>query len=159
MELEKIRKDILAGKTIEEVVEKVDWKEFEEVSKKIFEENNFKVRKNFRFKTSRRYEIDILAISSRYVFCVDCKQWGRGRNKMPGLKLAAREQENRKKDFEKFIRKNPIAKNMLEIDTKKQKSYSVIVTLFQENLIKENETFIVPIWKLNSFLIETEKYL
>lgn len=50
MELEEIRKDILAGKTIEEVVEKIDWKDFEELSKKIFEENNFRVRKTSGLK-------------------------------------------------------------------------------------------------------------
>lgn len=159
MELERIRKKVLAGKNIEEIVEKFDWKDFEEVSKKIFEENNFKVRKNFRFKTSRRYEIDVLALGSRYIFCVDCKQWRGGRNKKSGLKLAVKKQENRVKEFEKFIGKNIIARKMLRIDSKKQKLHPLIVTLFQEDLLKENETFVIPLWKLNSFLVEAEKYL
>lgn len=159
MELEEIRKDILAGKTIEEVVEKIDWKDFEELSKKIFEENNFRVRKNFRFKTSRRYEIDILALNPRYVFCVDCKQWGRRRDKTSGLKIATEKQEERINELKKFLRNNLIAKRMMKIEMKKQKFHSIIVTWLQEDLAKDNETLIVPVWKLNSFLVEIEKYL
>jgi hypothetical protein len=40
-----------------------------------------------------------------------------------------------------------------------QKFYPLVVTLFQEDVVKENETFVVPVWKLNSFLVELELYL
>jgi Holliday junction resolvase-like predicted endonuclease len=156
MELEQIRKKLLAGKIIEEIAENIDWKEFEELVKKIFEENDFKVKRNFRFKTDSRYEIDVLAIGSNKILCVDCKQWSLGRNKKSGLKSAVKKQEKRKIELRNFLGKNIIAKKMLKIETKKQEFHSLIVTLFQEDLIKENETFIVPLWKLNSFLVGFE---
>lgn len=55
------------------------------ISKKIvsdiFGNNNSSVKRNLRFKTNRRYEIDLLAIKNNEIFAVDCKEWGKGRNK------------------------------------------------------------------------------
>lgn len=146
-------------KNLEEVVRSYDWKYFENVIANIFERNGFRIRKNFRFKTSHRFEIDVLAISDLYVFCVDCKDWGKGRYKKTGLKKAVKNQEERTKQLTKFLKKNIIAKQILKIEMKKQKFYSLIVTVFEEDLLKEGDTFVVPAWKLNSFLLNIEKFL
>ena len=158
MELEKIRKDILSGKSIEEILEKFNWKEFEEIISEIFIDNDFIVRKNFRFKTNKRFEIDIIATKGNLILCVDCKEWSKGRYKKTGLKYSAENQERRIREFKKFLKKNLIAKNLLKIDLK-LKFYSLIVTLLEEDLIVEGKTFFVPAWKLNSFLVELEQYL
>lgn len=159
MELEKIRKDLLKGKTIEEILEKFDWKEFEKTVAEIFESNNFEVKQNFIFKTKRKYQLDILAKKERIVLCVDCKEWGKGRYKKTGLRYAAKNQEERINQLIKFLKKNLIAKQMLKINLRKQKFYPLVVTLLEEDLLKENETFFVPVWKLNSFLLDIEKFL
>jgi len=157
MELEKIKKELLKGKTIEEILEKFDWKGFERTVSEIFLANNFKVKQNFIFKTKRRYEIDVLAIGERFVFCVDCKEWSKGRYKKTGLRYAAESQEERLKQLKKFLKKNLLARQSMKINLEKQKLNTLIVTLFEEDLLKENETFFVPIWKLNSFLLNLEK--
>jgi Holliday junction resolvase-like predicted endonuclease len=159
MELEKIKKELLKGRTIEEILENFDWKDFEKTVSEIFLANNFKVKQNFIFKTKRRYEIDVLAIDERFIFCVDCKEWSRGRYKKTGLKYAAKDQEERLKQIKKFLKKNLIARQSMKIDLEKQKFYPFIVTLFEEDLLKENETLFVPVWKLNSFLLNMEKFL
>jgi Holliday junction resolvase len=159
MGLEEIRKDLLKGKTIEEVLEKFDWRGFERTVAEIFESNDFEVKQNFTFKTKRRYQIDVLARRERIVLCVDCKEWGKGRYKKTGLKYAANSQEERVNQLIKFLKKNLIAKQMLGIDLRKQKFYPLIVTLLEEGLLKESETFVVPVWKLNSFLLDIEKFL
>jgi Holliday junction resolvase-like predicted endonuclease len=158
MDIEKIRKDILAGKEIEEVLKNLDWKDFEEFVVNVFSDNNFVVKRNFRFKTKRRYEIDIVASRGNSVVCVDCKEWSKGRYKKSGLKHAVKNQENRVKEFKKFLKKNLIAQNVLKIEPDSA-FYPLIVTLFEEDLIIENNTFIVPVWKLNGFLLELEKYM
>jgi len=158
VELEKIRKNVLSGEDIEEVLENFDWKEFEKIVSDIFEINSFRIFRNFRFKTNRRYEIDLIAIKGNKIICVDCKEWGRGRYKKSGLKNAADKQKQRVKEFRKFLRKNPIAKAKFRIN-KKNQFHPLIITLFQEEIIKKDEVFIVPIWKLNHFLNEMEKYL
>lgn len=158
IDLERIKNLIKSGKNIEDIIEKFDWREFEQIIMEIFENNNFRVRKNFRFKTRRRYEIDILAIKRNKVLCVDCKEWGRGRYKKTGLKHAIEKQEERVKELKKFLKNNPIAQNKLKINMNYE-FHPLIVTWLQEDLIKENDTLIVPVWKLNSFLLELEKYL
>ena len=157
MEIEELQFLIKSGKSIENVIEEFNWKEFEDLVSNVFEENDFKVIRNFRYKTKTRYEIDILALKGNYVLCVDCKEWGKGRYKKSGIKRAARKQEERIKQLKKFLKNNPIAREQLKIEN--QKIFPLIVTWLEEDLVKENNTFVVPIWKLNSFLLELEKYL
>lgn len=157
MKLEQIRKDMASGKAIEDIIEEFDWREFEEVVADILTDNNFRIRQNFRFKTKRRYEIDVLAIRDNVVLCIDCKQWGRGRYKRTGLLHSVEEQEERVKELRKFLKTNPIVQSLLKI--KIQRIHPIIVTWLQEDLIKEKDTFVVPVWKLNSFLVELENYL
>jgi|YelNatPaOPRAMG01_1025707.scaffolds.fasta_scaffold11203_3 hypothetical protein len=144
-------------KNVEEELKNLDWKGFEKAVQEIFELNEFKVKRNFRFKTKRRYEIDLIAIKDRFNFCVDCKRFGKGRYKKSEILKAIKKQEERNKELKKFLRSNMIAKESLKI--KSMKFYPLIVTLFEEEVIKENQTFVVPVWKLNSFLNEVENYI
>jgi Holliday junction resolvase-like predicted endonuclease len=153
-----LEKIVNSGKSIEEILEKLDWKDFEKAVAEIFERNDFKIKHNFWFKTKNRYQIDVIAIRQGKIFCVDCKQWGKGRYKKTGLKQAVKEQEKRVKELRKFLKKNFIAQSMLKIDLS-FKFYPLIVTLLQEDVVKENETFVVPVWKLNNFLMESDIYL
>lgn len=155
--LDEIKSKLRKGKSIEDILEKYDWKNFEKITAEIFQENGFHTKQNFRFKTRKRYEIDVLAVKSNKIFCVDCKWWGRGRYKKTGLKNAIILQEKRVKELQNFLRKNPVAKGMLKI-AQKYTINPLIVTLHEEELIKENVTFIVPVWKLNRFVTETEQY-
>ena len=156
--LEEIKDKISKGQEIEEALEKFNWREFEDFITEIFRNNGFNVKQNFRFKTKNRYEIDLLAIGKRVAFCVDCKGWGRGRYKKTGLKYAAKNQEKRLEELRKFLKKNPIAVGMMNIG-QTQEFYPLIVTLFEEDLLKESDTIVVPVWKLNSFLLEMDNYL
>lgn len=158
MVLEKIRRDVLSGRNIEEVLEKFDWKNFEQIVAEIFKSNDFIVYPNLRFKTKKRYEIDLIAKRRNIVLCIDCKEWSRGRHKKTGLRYAIKKQKERVKELVKFLKGNPIAENKLKMNVK-DKFYPLIVTLFLEELVKENGSFIVPVWKLNSFLLEIESYL
>jgi len=156
VELEKIRNGILSGKTIEEILEGFNWQNFEKIVEEIFERNDFKIKRNFRFKTKKRYEIDIIATRENIAFCIDCKRWGRGRYKRTGLGHAIKDQENRVNELAKFLKRNPLAKESLKINI--NQTFPLLVTLLQENVIKEDNTFVVPVWKLNSFLLEVERY-
>ncbi|MBI4009923.1 MAG: NERD domain-containing protein [Candidatus Aenigmarchaeota archaeon] len=158
IDLEKIKQKLLKGYQHEDIIKKFNWKEFEGFIAEIFRNNHFFVKQNFVFKTKNRYEIDLVAVSNRYVLCIDCKEWNRGRYKKSGLKKAANKQEKRVGEFRKFLKKNLIANKMLNT-SQKSRFYSLIVTLFEEELLKENNTIIVPAWKLNSFLLDLDNYL
>jgi Holliday junction resolvase-like predicted endonuclease len=143
---------------IEEILKKFDWKDFEEVVAEIFKRNDFLVKKNFRFKTKKRYEVDIIAIRRNLVFCVDCKRWSGGKYKKSGIRKSVEEQEERTKAIRNILAKNPILRKTLKIEGKPEVR-PLLVTLMEEDLIKEKNTFIVPVFKLNSFLLEIENYL
>lgn len=155
--IDEVEAQLRKGKSIEDIFEKYDWKKFESVIAEIFQENDFHILQNFRFKTKKRYEIDVLAVKNNRIFCVDCKWWGRGRYKKSGLKNAVTLQENRVKELKKFLKKNLIAKSMLKIKSRHM-VYPLIVTLHEEDMIKENDTFVVPAWKLNKFITEIGQY-
>jgi hypothetical protein len=144
-----------ANENIEYVLQGLDWREFESTIAEIFSINGFEIEQNFRFKTKRRYEIDVLAARANMTFCVDCKQWKSGRYKNSGLKNAVIMQKGRVEELEKFIAENINTKRKLGIES--QHTYPLIVTLLEENLIEFEKCFIVPAWKLNSFLLDFER--
>lgn len=158
LNLEEVKKLLIKGKSMENLLEKSDWKNFETIIADIFKENGFSTKLNFRFKTKNRSEIDVIAARGGIVFCVDCKWWGRGRHKKSGLKYAVDKQEKRLEEFKKFIKANPLAMKMLKISPKSN-FHPLVVTLFEEELLRENKTLVVPAWKLNHFLLEMENYI
>jgi len=158
IDLDKIRQRIQKGEEIEKIIEEIDWKEFEELVMKILEEHDFHSSHNFRFKFSRAYEIDVLAIRNDLILGIDCKHWDRGRYKKSSLKYAVIEQKNRLKKLKKFIKNNPIIKNKFKI-TEKTRFTPLLITWFEETLIEHEKVFIVPIWKLNQFLLNLSDYV
>ncbi|HDH91631.1 MAG TPA: hypothetical protein ENF38_01630, partial [Candidatus Aenigmarchaeota archaeon] len=79
--LEEIERKIKEGLTLEEALRETDWKDFESLVAEIFEIHGYKTKKNFRFKTFKWFEIDVIAEKLDFVFCVECKKWGKGRYK------------------------------------------------------------------------------
>jgi len=153
IDLNKIKQRILQGEQIEEIIEEIDWKEFEELITEILKNHDFKVYQNFRFKTRRRYEIDIFGIKGNSILTIDCKQWGRGRYKKSSLKNAVDSQKERTEELKKFL------KNNLIIKTQGKKLIPLIITWLEEDLTEYDKTLIVPIWKLNEFLLNMSDYV
>lgn len=156
VDLEKIKIQILEGTPIEKILSRFDWSGFEKAVAEIFLANGFSIKRNFRFKTKQRYEIDIIASKAGKIICVDCKGWREGRNKKHAIVKAAEKQKERVKQLKKFVSKNPIVQSSLKIGGTRQTYTPMIVTLLEENLKKDDSnTFVVPVWKLNSFLNST----
>jgi hypothetical protein len=55
---------------------KIDWKKFENDVADIFENFSYKVDRDVRFKTSRNFQIDLIAYDDKRCFFVDCKDHG-----------------------------------------------------------------------------------
>ena len=158
IDLNDIKQKILEGKQIEDIIQEIDWKEFEELISNILKKHDFDVHNNFRFKTNRRFEIDILAVRNKISLLIDCKQWGRGRYKKTGLKYSVEEQKERAKQLKKFLKNNPIAQAELNIK-KTTKFIPLLVTWFEEELLKHENIFIIPVWKFNEFLLNISEYI
>lgn len=155
--LEEIRRRIISGEELEEILEKIDWKEFEEFVAHILEHHDFSPIIHFRFKTKRFYEIDILAVKKDIILAIDCKKWSRGRYKKTGLKYAVDSQEERVEELKKYLKNNKLLASKLGIE--KPRFLSLIITWFEEDMLKFSNTLIVPVWKLNNFLLSISDYV
>jgi len=157
LNLDQIKNRIRQGEDIEEIVEEIDWKEFEKLIAEILKKHDFNIHNNFRFKTNRRFEIDVFAIRNKNSLIIDCKQWGRRRYKKTGLKYSVKEQKERVKQLKKFLKNNPMAQ---AIKIKKTTKFiPLIVTWFEEDLFEHEDVFVVPIWKFNQFLLNLSEYI
>ena len=153
MDIHALENVLASGLTLENVAAKMTWQRFEDLCVSILEEHGFSVRKHHRFVgNGRRYEIDVLATktlirkhgkgarTTASGLAIDCKHWACG--KTSALRTAAKAQDERTKALRRergFYRKPIIP---------------AVVTLFQENAVLENGVWIVPVFKLNSFLSE-----
>lgn len=151
MDMEKVREEILKGKDIEDVLEDIDWGEFEDFCAAVFEEHDWNMRRNFRFKTKKRYEIDILANKGNRVLVIDCKHWGTRPGKPTQLRYAVEKQIERTNELSRI--------KTLDSIEKKKEFHPLIVTLLQEDITEENGVWIIPVFKLNNFLLEIDRYL
>lgn len=153
IKLDQIKQRVLGGEEIEEILEEIDWKEFEEFVAEILKKHGFKTHLNFRFKTKKRYEVDVLAVKGNLSLLIDCKYWKRGRYKKTELKYAVENQEKRVEELKNFLGDNLNLQKQLELFLNNVKLIPLIVTWFEEDLLKYEETLIVPVWKLNHFLL------
>ena len=146
MKPEEIVLQLKQTKEFEKVLAKLSFQEFEDFVAWVCEKNGFRVRKNLRFKLGRKHEIDVVAEKENFVLCIDCKKWSGGRYKKSQLKKAAQAHEAKCKALQQFLKDE-------------RKFFSLIVTLMEEDLLTQNSTVFIPAWKLNSFLLEAERYL
>ncbi|UCD07484.1 MAG: restriction endonuclease [Candidatus Aenigmatarchaeota archaeon] len=151
MDLEEIEYQILHGKSIEEIIKEFDWRGFEDLCSSILAEHGWKTKKNFRFKTEKRYEIDILAEKGEKILLIDCKQWGERPGKASQLKISAKKQLERAKEWEKINFLNRVGKEL--------KTLPIIITWLEEGITRENGVLIVPVFTFNTFLLEIDKYV
>jgi len=156
--LKQIKQKVLERQEIEKVIAEIDWKEFEELVSKILKKHDFETYNNFNFKTTRRYEIDVLAVKKKIILAIDCKKWGRGRYKRTGLKYAVYDQKNRAKRLKDFLKNNPIVRSKLKISGR-VKLIPLIITWFEEDLLNHENVFIIPIWKFNNFLLNLNEHI
>lgn len=158
LSLEEIKERILRKETIENIIKDINWKEFEKLISEVLEKHDFKIKQNFRFKTKRRYEIDILAIRNGQILVIDCKYWNSGRYKKSSLKSAIIKQKERAKELEKFLKKNIVAKKMLKVQ-KSSRFIPLLATWQEEDLVEYENILVVPVWKLNEFLLNISSYI
>ncbi|MEM5814946.1 MAG: restriction endonuclease [Candidatus Aenigmatarchaeota archaeon] len=137
--LERLETLIRNGLSVEEAFEIISWREFEDTVAEIFEVHGFNVKRNIYIKNSRRYQIDFIAEKSNKVIVVDCKQWSKHRYKISELKKACL--RHREKSLV-FMTSN----NVKEV-------IPLIITLLDENFYEYEGVFVIPLFKLNYFLL------
>lgn len=135
--------------SVEEFLRKKDWKYFENFVSEIFETHGFKTKLHYRFKGKGKREVDVLAWNDLYVFLIECKKWGKHRYKTYQLKKTCEKLNEIKKEF--------IISTLFPI--RKRKVFAIIITLFDESISFYKNVPIVPLSKLNYFILNVESIL
>jgi len=140
--------------TVYEVSRYLDWKEFETLTSSIFEGNEYFVFQNYRFtQEHKRNEIDVIAIKTPLAIVADAKHYsetGRG-----SIKSAVAAQKSRAKFLIQYMSENsdcPLSGMGIT------KLLPLIITWLAEAFYIHMEVAIVPIFKLNSFLLSLDYY-
>jgi protease II len=128
---------------LQKVSKEVVWQNFERLAAFIFEENNFQVETS-KVKTSnkKRRQYDVIAKKKDKTFLVECKKWAGNRYRLSALRMAVKQHKERSEFYRNLTNEDVIP---------------IIVTLIDEEILFCEEVPIVPILKLNSFIIEEDK--
>lgn len=121
----------------------IKWQYFEKIVGFVFKENNFSVSiSTVKSFNGVKRQFDVIAESPRYVFTADCKRWTKRRYKSSMLKTAVEKQVERSCYYKGESEKTIIP---------------LIVTLMHEDLVMHEGVFIIPIEKLNDFILNWEE--
>ena len=140
--------------TVYEISRYLDWREFETLAARVFEENDYKVFQNHRFTLrNQRNEIDIIAIKVPIAIAADAKHYsttGRG-----SIKQAVAAQKRRAERLAQHISEGLKCRFSEEGINK---ILPIIITWLEERFRIHDAVAIVPIFKLNTFLVSLDHY-
>jgi len=145
------------GADVERISTSLRWQEFEDIAALALERNGYVVVKNTRFKHSgRRWEIDVVGCRKPLVLCLDCKRWQRGMKYSALRRIAERQSERT------FALAETLPSPALKIKCvswNKAKFIPVILSLIPSNLKFYDGIPVVPILRLQDFLIKLPAYI
>ena len=149
---------IKMGSDFESICQKLEWKEFENISRITFEAFNYKVIKNLRFKTrtKRRREIDLIAYKKPIIASVDCKHWQRNWTRSP-IKKVVEQQIERTQLFTETLQS--FQSKMKIGNWKKAIVIPIVLCLLPGPFKFHRQTPVVPVMKLQSFLNELPAHI
>ncbi len=147
------------GAELVKVVELMTWKDFEGLVAGILEENSFSCIESFRRKgneTLRGMEIDVIGIRGYTMLSIDAKMWGVRSGKVSALKTASVKQKERTIRLTTQLQK--LSEKISSMRKGKYTIFPVMVTWLVEEVEITEGVPIVPVFKLNSFIQDFERY-
>lgn len=135
--------DINTIEDLQRVSKETVWQNFERLVAFIFEENEFQVKINIvKTFNKKRRQYDVVAKRNKEIFLVECKKWAGNRYRLSQLKRAIEQHKERTEFYANLTNEAVVP---------------IIVTLIEEDIKFYEGIPIVPIFRLNSFINETEK--
>jgi hypothetical protein len=147
------------GASIGEIVELLTWKDFEGFVASIMTANSYQCVESFRRRGNLQMhgmEIDVIGVKGTSIITIDAKMWGIRSGKASALKKAAEKQKTRAKELSEEL--DRLAKKMGKLSPKECQLFPVIVTWLVEEVELHEGVPVVPIFKLNSFILDFDQY-
>ena len=135
------------GVSFAEIVDLLTWKDFEGFVAEILSENSFRCVE---------MEIDVVGVKGHTIIAIDAKMWGVRNGKGSALKTAAQKQKKRTQDLTWDL--DRLSKKLSSLNRGIYTIFPVIVTWLVEEVELHEGVPVVPVFKLNSFILDMDQY-
>jgi hypothetical protein len=157
--IELSKKAVEMGAKISEIVEMLTWKDFEGFIASILTTHTFQCVESFRRRGNSLMsgmEIDVIGVRGNTIISIDAKMWGVRSGKATALKKAAEKQKIRTQELSEEL--DRLSKKMTKLVTRSYRLFPVLVTWLVEEVELHEGVPVVPIFKLNSFILDFDRY-
>jgi hypothetical protein len=147
------------GALVASVVGEMTWKDFEVFVARILTENSYQCVESYRRRGNseiKGMEIDVVGVRGNRIVAVDAKLWGVRGGKKTALQTAAEKQRERSRRLANDL--SILAEKIPSLGAQDYRIYSVLVTWLVEEVELHNGVPVVPVFKLNSFIVDMDQY-
>ena len=159
MRIDLAKRAVREGASISEIIDLLTWKDFEGFVASILSENTFRCVESYRRRGNslkHGMEIDVIGVKGDIIISIDAKMWSIRSGKTSALKTAAEKQKKRTLELSEELDK--LSKKMGALAEKTYRLFPVIVTWLVEEVELHEGVPVVPIFKLNSFILDLDQY-
>ncbi|MHA2056370.1 MAG: hypothetical protein ACW979_01940 [Candidatus Thorarchaeota archaeon] len=153
------KKAVQQRANIAEIVDLLTWKDFEGFVAAILSENSYRCVESYRRRGNslmKGMEIDVIGVKGDVIISIDAKMWSIRGGKSSALKKASEKQKNRTQELTKEL--DRLSKKIRALDEKEYRLFPVLVTWLVEEVELHEGVPVVPIFKLNSFILDLDQY-
>ena len=159
MRIDLAKRAVREGASISEIIDLLTWKDFEGFVASILSENTFRCVESYRRRGNslkHGMEIDVIGVKGDIIISIDAKMWSIRSGKTSALKTAAEKQKKRTLELSGELDK--LSKKMGALAEKTYRLFPVLVTWLVEEVELHEGVPVVPIFKLNSFILDLDQY-
>jgi hypothetical protein len=150
---------ITLGCDVEEVIEQLTWKDFEGFVARVLLENDYQCIESFRRRgnrTERGMEIDVIGIKGSVILAIDAKMWGVRSSKASALRSAVSKQSARTARLANEL--DRLSARVVAMKAGEYTLIPILVTWLVEEVEIHEGVPVVPIFKLNAFLFDLNRF-
>ncbi|MBY8996114.1 MAG: hypothetical protein KGD60_00185 [Candidatus Thorarchaeota archaeon] len=147
------------GASIADMVDLLTWKDFEGFVATILSANGYRCVESYRRRGNsliHGMEIDVIGVKGNIIIAIDAKMWSIRSGKSSALKTAAEKQKKRTQELTKELVR--LSEKMRTLVEKEYRLFPVLVTWLVEEVELHEGVPVVPVFKLNSFILDLDQY-
>ncbi len=150
---------ISLGCEVEEVIELLTWKDFEGFVAQVLSENDYQCIESFRRRgdrVERGMEIDVIGTKGNIILAIDAKMWSTRSGKVSALRNAVSKQRTRTARLANEL--DRLSARVVDMKAGEYSLIPILVTWLVEEVEIHEGVPVVPIFKLNAFLLDLNRF-
>lgn len=150
---------IAQGYETEAVVKQLTWKDFEGFVARVLQENDYRCTESFRRRGNKLIEgmeIDVIGVKGNTILAIDAKMWGVRAGKSSAIKEAVKKQAVRTERLGSDLAR--LSDKIIGMGPGRYSLIPIMVTWLVEDVEIHQGVPVVPVFKLNGFLLELARF-